>query len=331
MELSSGCSLCTDFVLQKECLDLRPCHCVLCKDCFIKLLWGMRGKEAIVCPSCSASVLDYGGLSIMTMAATPTITVGPAAGLPSSTAIPQPLGAIPFWGATTMTPQIVNNNYPSARDIPHVDENPANAAQLPPRIDRAYHEVGNGDEISAAITGEEQQQKGTPLAAVLKPHKTRKIAPSTASLSKADQYFEERFRELQQFQQEHGTLEVPHGEYPALSAWATAIRSKRRSVTPSQRMRLESMGFFGAGVPADGGRRPRTYRKRKTFDDRLEALGAYKEQNGDCSVPYHYTLDPSLGEVRSRARRVPCRCVSFFSCHSSSPLPISHAQQPLLP
>jgi len=42
--------------------------------------------------------------------------------------------------------------------------------------------------------------------------------------------------------------------------------------------------------------RPRKYRPRASFDQRLQDLQAYKAQHGNCWVPYAYAPNPSLGE-----------------------------------
>jgi len=50
-------------------------------------------------------------------------------------------------------------------------------------------------------------------------------------------------------------------------------------------------------------RRPRKYRPRLSFDQRVQDLAAYKAQHGDCWVPYAYPPDPSLGEWVKDVRR----------------------------
>eukprot|EP00546_Thalassionema_frauenfeldii_P007621 CAMPEP_0178919874 /NCGR_PEP_ID=MMETSP0786-20121207/14683_1 /TAXON_ID=186022 /ORGANISM="Thalassionema frauenfeldii, Strain CCMP 1798" /LENGTH=364 /DNA_ID=CAMNT_0020593861 /DNA_START=9 /DNA_END=1103 /DNA_ORIENTATION=+ len=56
-------------------------------------------------------------------------------------------------------------------------------------------------------------------------------------------------------------------------------------------------------VTEEASKEKKVYKRRKTFEERLQALADYKDKHGDCYVPHAYKLDRSLGEWVKDVRR----------------------------
>ena len=137
---------------------------------------------------------------------------------------------------------------------------------------------------------------------------------SEDSKSKRTPSWEESLEELKQYKLEHGDCLVP-GRYaanPALGRWVEGQRKQyqlymkaRQEGTPGggamnddRIAQLEALGFRWTVRKT----RPASQKPTFTWNQRLEQLKVYREENGDCLVPYHYERDPSLGRWISNQR-----------------------------
>jgi hypothetical protein len=149
---------------------------------------------------------------------------------------------------------------------------------------------------------QQQQQQMTTNGRLAKDNKSKRT-PS----------WEERLQELKQYKLEHGDCLVPcrYSANPSLGRWVESQRKQyqlymnaKQEGTPSGAMnddrvaQLEALGFSWTV------RRKRQVSQKPalTWNQRLEQLKAYKDENGDCLVPYRYDRDPSLGRWVSNQR-----------------------------
>jgi len=134
-------------------------------------------------------------------------------------------------------------------------------------------------------------------------------APGEEILTKrAQDIWDERFQELQEFQQTHGHCRVPcqrkakGTNLQGLSSWVY-IQRLRRYPTPSKTRdrrpmpqheidRLDSIGFIW---------RAQNYEER--WNDKFKRLLEFKSLHGHCRVPDGYELDTELGVWVIRQKR----------------------------
>jgi len=106
-----------------------------------------------------------------------------------------------------------------------------------------------------------------------------------------EQYWDERFEELKQYEEQNGHCNVPR-EYKhnkQLGKWVARQRTYGvRKNTEEQISRLNSIGF--------------KWVLTVSWDERVEELKQYKQDNGDCNVPQHYEANPHLGKWVSNKR-----------------------------
>jgi hypothetical protein len=95
------------------------------------------------------------------------------------------------------------------------------------------------------------------------------------------------YDQLRRYREEHGDCNVPvrYPGVPGLGAWVRTQRASRTNVTPAHRELLDALGF--------------TWTKRTYVDtdwsEMYDRLRRYKEEHGDCNVPFRYPGIPSLG------------------------------------
>lgn len=138
---------------------------------------------------------------------------------------------------------------------------------------------------------------------------SRPTAPARKKTSsKQRMSFNERIEELRAYGEKHGTVNVPQTckINPSLGRWCHNMKYvyKRKSegkslkgylnMTDEQVQELRNLGFdFSMS----------DHSPRKSFEDRLAELEAFKNANGHVNVPSNYAQDPSLGHWASDVRR----------------------------
>lgn len=94
------------------------------------------------------------------------------------------------------------------------------------------------------------------------------------------------FQRLLKYKAEHGDCSVPqdYRGIPKLGNWVQKQRTLKKSnrLLPDRVERLDVVGF--------------TWRVQESWDFMFQKLVEYKEQNGDCDVPKHYSPDRKLGK-----------------------------------
>ena len=97
--------------------------------------------------------------------------------------------------------------------------------------------------------------------------------------------WEENFRKLSAYKEEHGDCDVPsrYKSDPQLGAWCSTLRSfkARRQLSDDKIARLLSIGFDFDPFP-------------NRWEAMYQALAAYKEEHGSCNVPRQYKPSPKL-------------------------------------
>ena len=106
-----------------------------------------------------------------------------------------------------------------------------------------------------------------------------------------DQQWEKMFAKLEKYRQQHGDCLVPYRykEDPSLGRWVSNQRRNCSKLNSIRRDRLDSIGFVWD--PHD-----------QQWEEMFAKLEKYRQQHGDCLVPYHYKEDPSLGKWVSNQR-----------------------------
>ena len=106
--------------------------------------------------------------------------------------------------------------------------------------------------------------------------------------------WEQRFKELEAFQKQHGHCNVvwKYPLNPALGHWVSRVRTaKRRNLlTKDQIQELDRIGFSWSIDP------------RHTWEQRFKELEAFQKQRGHCNVVWKYPPNPALGSWVSRMR-----------------------------
>ncbi len=149
-------------------------------------------------------------------------------------------------------------------------------------------------------------KRGTYTSKMLKMNPERiKILEDLGFKWSATKTFDEHLADLIEFKKIHGHC-IPTADYPMLRSWSYYMRrcykdqlvnrdkdeaaeagtisangkipKPKQSITAVQIKKLNEIGF--------------QWTTRKTFDDRIEELVAFKEKHGHCNVPRKY---PSLG------------------------------------
>jgi len=105
--------------------------------------------------------------------------------------------------------------------------------------------------------------------------------------------WEEKFRNLKRYKEEHGDCNVPSGYLadPRLANWVHMQRAihKKNKLADERYDRLDEIGF-------------RWSIQRLSWEEELEKLKRYKEEHGDCHVPQIYPADPQLASWVDRQR-----------------------------
>ncbi len=97
--------------------------------------------------------------------------------------------------------------------------------------------------------------------------------------------WEQRFKELEQFKNQHGHCNVParYPPNPGLGSWVHNVRNakKRGTLEEERACRLDALGFC--------------WMKQRTMTQRVNDLKAFKKEHEHCNVPRKYRPDPALG------------------------------------
>ena len=115
---------------------------------------------------------------------------------------------------------------------------------------------------------------------------------STKRQQTEDQRWNTRYKQLVQFNEEHGHIKVPW-KHP-LGIWVDRQRTKYKKGKLSSEQ-IESMNGIGfEWTPYLG------------WDVRFEQLKGYKKDHGNCEVPWRYKANPQLGKWVNKQRHL-CR------------------------
>jgi hypothetical protein len=124
-------------------------------------------------------------------------------------------------------------------------------------------------------------------------HRSRTSAMAT------DDKWQEMFDTLQEYKRFYGDCFVPRDfeHFPSLGIWVDKQRAAYRGnvLAVDRAAKLEAIGLSWD---------PSAAKKEEAWDAMLEKLIAYKASHGDCNVPRHYKLDPSLGGWVGRNRHL---------------------------
>jgi hypothetical protein len=97
-------------------------------------------------------------------------------------------------------------------------------------------------------------------------------------------------------------------EDPRLGKWVNTQRKFKKKLdrgepslgmTAARAAKLESMGF-----DTNRGHYEAQWEARRSWEEQLERLAAYKAAHGDCNVPHDWAEDPLLGRWVSTQRRL---------------------------
>jgi len=141
------------------------------------------------------------------------------------------------------------------------------------------------------ITADTITSKSPPSSSPLLPSKKMDHSP------KCDQAWDEMFQRLLLYKQQHGDCVVPQNnpEDKVLGMWVRKQRQEHnlKAMEANKQELLESIGFEWI----DDGQnkelcRPKTSLK---WDEMFWRLKEYKEEHGNCLVPYHFAEDIVLG------------------------------------
>lgn len=109
--------------------------------------------------------------------------------------------------------------------------------------------------------------------------------------------WEQRFKELESFQQAHGHCNIPAlwQTNPALGHWVRNLRhaKKRGTLAEEKVRRLDALGFCWE-------RRPPV---AAFWEQRINDLKAFKKEHGHCNVPHVYSPNRTLGYWVARIRK----------------------------
>lgn len=132
----------------------------------------------------------------------------------------------------------------------------------------------------------ESRKSSTSKASVISAKKPTLKKPTRRPPTKKS--FEDRLEELKRYKQRNNNCYVPminnEGERSLLSEWCRNIRSGRIKCTPEQRQKLDEVGFHWVA------------RKDHDWHIMFNQLKAYKEEYGDCLVPWGWEKDTKLSD-----------------------------------
>ena len=102
-----------------------------------------------------------------------------------------------------------------------------------------------------------------------------------------DERWEEMFRQLEEFQKEHGHNNVPerYKKHPKLGMWVMTQRMAKAGgkLNPERELRLDELGFVWSTSKDD------------RWEEMFWELEEFKKEHGHCSVPTVYKKHPKLG------------------------------------
>jgi hypothetical protein len=122
--------------------------------------------------------------------------------------------------------------------------------------------------------------------------------------------WDERLEQLKNFHAKHGHVRIPVSDVE-LGEFVSRMRQeynkfqdgKKSSLNDERIQALADLGFLFCA-----GKRPQTNttarRKKKTWDERLEELVAYRNKNGHCLVPQHTSLGEWGHKQRSEYKKL---------------------------
>ena len=102
-----------------------------------------------------------------------------------------------------------------------------------------------------------------------------------------DERWEEMFRKLEEFKEEHGHCNVPdhNKKNPQLGVWVVhqRVAKAEEKLTPERERRLEGLGFAWSTS------------KDERWEEMFRQLREFKKEHGHCRVPFRYKKNPQLG------------------------------------
>lgn len=121
----------------------------------------------------------------------------------------------------------------------------------------------------------------------------------------AKEQWRRRFEELMEYKNRYGDCNVPQGfvENPQLAIWVVTQRRNHRKIkddddkkiTKITKDRMEALESIGFQWQLARGRTKNENKKRFSWDERYQQLQVYRDQFGDCNVPYNYSPNRGLG------------------------------------
>jgi Helicase associated domain len=98
---------------------------------------------------------------------------------------------------------------------------------------------------------------------------------------------------LKSYKERYGSLNVPstYRQDPKLASWVQYQRYlfHHKEIPEERKQALDEIGFeWSILKPKSGG-------KKRTWDEQLALVKAYKDENGHTLIPYSHQEDPSLG------------------------------------
>ena len=127
----------------------------------------------------------------------------------------------------------------------------------------------------------------------------------------AQEQWNERLKELKQYQQVNGNCKVPRGYKgnPQLGMWVHNQRNKyKKGKLSKERIKLLNKIEFEWEVSKEARLRASAVGRRlvddQKWNERLKELKQYQQVNGNCKVPQNYKANPVLGKWVDRQRSV---------------------------
>jgi hypothetical protein len=129
-----------------------------------------------------------------------------------------------------------------------------------------------------------------------------KDAQVSGGRKRDEEKWKTRYGELEKFVLEKGSM---RGLPTSLRSWINRQKSKFKDhlLQPNQQRLLEEIGVDLPGDKPRAGSDSKKTHYDTTWMGNYHKLKRYREEHGDCNVPYRFTDDPSLGEWVSNQRK----------------------------
>ncbi len=155
----------------------------------------------------------------------------------------------------------------------------------------------NGKPRNVVVSGELSRwmltQRQARKRGELVPERERRLDSIGFDWEPLSSRWNQMFRELRQYQSEHGHCRVPMGwsENPALGKWVAVQRARKLKgvLTPERADALESLGFTWRVTERSG------HSSNEAWNAMLDRLAAFRAEQGHSVVPQRYMPDRRLG------------------------------------